>query len=95
MTTSEPLDPRDVVEDLPPLDPTAPILLSDAQETAIKQWAADDRLWTTPATVESNLRAFARVLLGCPCPTIPRNPRQDAPESMIAAGGRVAPLGTT
>jgi hypothetical protein len=31
-----------------------PILLDDAQEQACKQWAADDRLWTTQETVEFN-----------------------------------------
>jgi hypothetical protein len=40
-----------------------PIPLSDAQERAIKAWAADDRLWTTQETVEFNLRVFAREIL--------------------------------
>lgn len=37
--------------------------LSDAQEQAVKDWAADDRLWMTQDTVEFNLRIFARVIL--------------------------------
>lgn len=40
-----------------------PIQLSDAQRKAIKEWAADDRLWTTQETVEANLATFARVIL--------------------------------
>ena len=41
----------------------SPIPLSAAHEQAAKEWAADDRLWTTQDTVEFNLRAFARVIL--------------------------------
>lgn len=41
-----------------------PIPLSKAQELLAKQWAADDRLWTTQKTVEFNLRVFARAVLG-------------------------------
>jgi hypothetical protein len=41
----------------------APILLNEAQEAAIRAWAADDRLWTTQETVEINLRTFAREIL--------------------------------
>jgi len=41
-----------------------PIPLNDAQEAIVKEWAADDRLWTTQETVEFNLRTFARVILG-------------------------------
>ncbi len=40
-----------------------PIPLNEAQERAAKEWAADDRLWTTQETVETNLRTFARVIL--------------------------------
>lgn len=40
-----------------------PIPLNAAQEQAVKEWAADDRLWTTQDTVEVNLRTFARVIL--------------------------------
>lgn len=40
-----------------------PIPLSSAQELLVKQWAADDRLWTTQETVEFNLRVFARAVL--------------------------------
>src|SRR5678815_3435394 len=40
-----------------------PIPLSSEQEQAAKEWAADDRLWTTQETVEFNLRTFARVML--------------------------------
>jgi hypothetical protein len=40
-----------------------PIALNDEQEGAVKDWAADDRLWTTQDTVEINLRTFARVVL--------------------------------
>ena len=42
---------------------TPPLPLSADQEHAVKHWAADDRLWTTPETVEFNLRTFARVIL--------------------------------
>jgi len=40
-----------------------PIPLTAVQEQAIKDWAADDRLWTTQETVEVNLRTFAREIL--------------------------------
>ena len=40
-----------------------PIPLSDDQQAAVKEWAADDRLWTTQETVEFNLRTFARLIL--------------------------------
>lgn len=40
-----------------------PIELTPAQEWAIRDWAADDRLWTTQETVMLNLRVFARVIL--------------------------------
>lgn len=40
-----------------------PIPLSKAQEKSVKEWAADDRLWTTQEAVEFNLRTFARVVL--------------------------------
>ncbi len=42
---------------------TYPIQLNAAQEMAAKEWAADDRLWTTQETVQFNLRTFARVIL--------------------------------
>lgn len=44
-------------------DSTYPIPLNTEQEALIKQWAADDRLWTTQETVEFNLRIFARCIL--------------------------------
>jgi predicted DNA-binding ribbon-helix-helix protein len=40
-----------------------PISLNAEQERAVKEWAADDRLWTTQETVEFNLRTFGRVIL--------------------------------
>jgi len=40
-----------------------PIPLTDAQESSVKEWAADDRLWTTQETVEFNLRTFARTIM--------------------------------
>lgn len=40
-----------------------PIALNDAQESLVKSWAADDRLWTTQETVEFNLRTFTRSIL--------------------------------
>jgi hypothetical protein len=40
-----------------------PIPLNAEQKQAAKEWAADDRLWTTQETVEFNLRTFARVIL--------------------------------
>ena len=43
--------------------PQYPISLNDEQEKAIREWAADDRLWTTQETVEFNLRTFARTIL--------------------------------
>jgi hypothetical protein len=52
-----------------PMEPSAlvaetmPIALSREQEAEIKQWAADDRLWTTQETVEFNLRTFARAMI--------------------------------
>ena len=45
-----------------------PITLNAAQESAVKEWAADDRLWTTQETVEFNLRIFARVILKADSP---------------------------
>jgi len=39
------------------------IRLPDAQEQAVREWAADDRLWTTQEMVEFNLRVFARKIL--------------------------------
>jgi hypothetical protein len=42
---------------------SSPINLNEAQELDVKQWAADDRLWSTQETVEFNLRTFARVVL--------------------------------
>ena len=41
----------------------SPIPLNAEQEQATKDWAADDRLWTTQETVEFNLRTFARKVL--------------------------------
>lgn len=43
--------------------PPSPIPLSSELESAVKLWAADDRLWTTQETVEFNLRVFARAVL--------------------------------
>ena len=40
-----------------------PIPLTTKHEQSIKEWAADDRLWTTQETVEFNLRTFARTIL--------------------------------
>jgi hypothetical protein len=41
----------------------SPIPLTTKHEQSIKEWAADDRLWTTQETVEFNLRTFARTIL--------------------------------
>lgn len=41
----------------------SPIPLTDYQKRLCKQWAADDRLWTTQETVEFNLQTFARAIL--------------------------------
>lgn len=41
-----------------------PIHLNTAQEDAINNWAADDRLWTTQDTVQVNLTTFSRTILG-------------------------------
>lgn len=46
---------------------TAPIHLNDSQEALIKQWAVDDRLWTTQETVEFNLHIFVRAILKTVC----------------------------
>ena len=51
------------VEPLPRAEQAFPIPLNEAHERAVKEWAADDRLWTTQGTVEFNLRVFARVIL--------------------------------
>jgi hypothetical protein len=51
---------RTVTDDAPE---ESPIPLNDWQQQAIRQWAADDRLWTTQETVEFNLRTFARTIL--------------------------------
>ena len=40
-----------------------PLALNAEQMRAVKQWAADDRLWTDQGTVEFNLQVFARVIL--------------------------------
>lgn len=58
---------------LPPAAPgaeeaEAPIPLNEWQQRAVKQWAADDRLWTTQETVEINLRTFARTVLATSSP---------------------------
>jgi ribosomal 50S subunit-recycling heat shock protein len=42
---------------------TGQIQLNPEQIKAAKEWAADDRLWTTQDTVEFNLQTFARVIL--------------------------------
>ena len=46
-----------------PAGERSPIPLNTVQDSAIKEWSADDRLWTTQETVEFNLRTFARVIL--------------------------------
>jgi hypothetical protein len=45
-----------------PIIPQIP-LDDAAQEQIAKQWAADDRLWTTQETVAFNLRVFARAII--------------------------------
>jgi hypothetical protein len=40
-----------------------PIPLNALQLKAIKEWSADDRLWTTQETVEFNLQTLARKIL--------------------------------
>jgi recombinational DNA repair protein (RecF pathway) len=40
-----------------------PIELNATQESLVKLWASDDRLWTTQETVEFNLRVFARNII--------------------------------
>ena len=44
-------------------DARAPIALNGDIEAAAREWAADDRLWTTQEIVAFNLRTFARVVL--------------------------------
>jgi len=67
--TPQPSAPIDRLEPIPGVAPDrtqpigGPIRLNDAQQQAAKEWAADDRLWTTQETVEINLRMFARVIL--------------------------------
>lgn len=41
----------------------APIPLSREMITAVQDWAADDRLWSTKETTEFNLYTFARLML--------------------------------
>jgi hypothetical protein len=48
--------------------------LTAQQLAAAKQWAADDRLWTTQETVEFNLRTFARVVLAAQPPVVGQAP---------------------
>ena len=40
-----------------------PIPLNEKQESAVKDWAADDRLWNNQPDREFNLRTFTRVIL--------------------------------
>ncbi len=59
---------------------TYPIPLNAEMEQAVKDWAADDRLWTIQETVEFNLRTFARTILskqtarGESAPSLPPEP---------------------
>jgi hypothetical protein len=43
--------------------PAGLIPLSQSRQALIKEWAADDRLWTTQETVALNLETFARAIL--------------------------------
>ena len=68
MTTKDDADrPKPIVtlslERLGPVEFKHVALDNEAQERAVREWAADDRLWTTQETVEFNLRVFARVIL--------------------------------
>lgn len=70
--------------------PSYHITLSAAQERVAKDWAADDRLWTTQETVEFNLRTFARKVLAEAAPPAPKPSellREKAQmEGMVASG---------
>jgi hypothetical protein len=76
-----------------------PIPLNAEQERAAKEWAADDRLWTTQETVEFNLRTFARKILaaGGPAPAsggedwqpIATAPKDDGQDLILFADGLV------
>ena len=57
---------------------TAPIPLTEEQEREAKEWAADDRLWTTRETVEFNLRTFARKILSLCPPALARQRHAEA-----------------
>ncbi len=52
-------------------DPATPWELTEKQEEMIKDWAADDRLWTNQEIVEFNLRVFARFII-CLIPVWPQ-----------------------
>ena len=55
----------------------APVPLTAEQVQAAKDWAADDRLWTTQETVEFNLRTFARVILRAALTGSPEPPQSE------------------
>ena len=57
---------------------TAPIPLTEEQEREAKEWAADDRLWTTRETVEFNLRTFVRKILSLCPPALARQRHAEA-----------------
>ena len=57
-----------------------PIVLNAAQERAVKEWAADDRLWTAQETVEFNLRTFARAIIKGESPNIALDHTNEAPK---------------
>lgn len=68
-----------------------PVPLSETQEAVIKQWAADDRLWTTQETVEFNLRVFARKIItseSAPSPLTARVTARLTDEVLFAAAER-------
>lgn len=71
----EPLTAPAALSDATP--PIFPIPLNARQEQTAKEWAADDRLWTTQETVEFNLRTFARTILAAASDATPREDQDD------------------
>ncbi len=79
-----------------PARPGGPIPLTAAQEQAAKDWAADDRLWTTQETVEFNLRVFARTILMLAAPVrAPHQAENDDHDTRVEKGIGCSSTGST
>jgi hypothetical protein len=55
--------PNQAIPVQPWLSSPFPLELTQEQESLVRLWAKDDRLWTTQDTVEFNLRVFTRAIL--------------------------------